>query len=227
MKVVRIVALVSYKYDEDYLADLKGNLDGLVDEVILRYDDDGSFWKHEGQYRKDMLAQAQRAGADYVIVIDPDERLERSARRKLRQLAEEHHGEKVLFELNFRELYAPNKYRVDGLWGRKSRVMLFPLRPDNVYSDAKLHAPRQPLNSDYTTIATGLNVYHLKHIEPQLRSHRKQIYNKLDPEGALNGDAGYDYLDDETGMELVRIPLGRGYAPRYRQYRIDPAIFDA
>jgi len=221
---MKIVAVASYRFDGDYVDDLKANVHGLADQVILRHDPDGALLRDEGRYRREMIESARQAGADWALVVDPDERFERRAVRRLRALAVQHAGEKVLFEVAFRELYTPRHYRVDGVWATKTRVVLFPLFDDNLYSDARLHTPRQPLNPEYRLIRTGLNLYHLKHIEPALRTHRKQLYNKLDPELRYNS-VGYDYLDDETGMQLERIGWRRGYRPRYRAYEMDPAIF--
>jgi len=222
---MKVVALVSYRYDEDYLEDLKKNLGGLVDEVIVRFDEKGDFWKDEGKYRRQMVRQAEEAGADYALVIDPDERLEKRAASRLRKMMRKNLGRKVLFNFHFRELYTPNRYRVDGIWDKKERVMVFPVRADNVFSKAKLHTPRQPMNDDYEWIQTGLNVYHLKHIKPELRKSRKEIYKKLDPDERWNGGVGYDYLDDETDVELAKIPSWRMYKPKYRDYKINKGIF--
>lgn len=221
----KVVAVVSYRFDKDYLEDLKKNISPLVDEVIVSYDIDGLLWKDEGKYRSEMIKKAEKAGADYVLVIDPDERLEKRAVKTIRKLIGKYDGQKVLFKFNYRELYQPNKYRIDGIWGRKERVMVFPLLPDNKYSTDKLHTPHQPINDDFKTIDTGLNVYHLKHIKAELRKNRKEIYNKLDPDHKYNGSAGYDYLDDETGMQLEKIKFSRRYLPKYRDYKVDEGLF--
>ena len=223
---MKVIATVSYKYDGDYLDDLKENIKDIADEVILKFDEKGIFLKNAGKYRAEMFRRAERAGADYILAIDPDERFEKGAARKIKKLLKKYYGQKVLFKFHFREMYTPNSYRVDGIWGGKEREMIFSVFPDNIYSDAKLHEPRYPINDDYKWIRTGLNVYHLKCIKPELRKHRKELYKKLDPESKWNGGTGYDYLDDETGIGLKKVPFWRMYKPKYRDYKIDERIFN-
>lgn len=223
-RMIRVIAIVSYKFDADLLADLQENLRGIADECIIRFDEHGELLLDEGRYRESMVREAEAAGADYVVSIDPDERFEKRTARKMQWLMRLHLGQRVLFEFNTRELYAPKKYRVDGIWGSKSRIMIFPIFADNIYSDAKLHSPHQPLNDGYRSVHTGLNLYHLKHIRPELRKNRRDTYVRLDPKLEFN-PPGYDYLDDETGMRLKKIPLWRRYSPKYRKYSMDPGIF--
>lgn len=222
---MKVIGLITYKYDKDYIEDLKSNLKGLVDEFIVKFDEHGDFWKHEGKYREDMVRQAEEQQADYVIVIDPDERLEKKAVKKLRRLMEQHLGKRVMYEFNFRELYTPNTYRVDGVWGSKERVMAFAVFADSKYSPRLLHAPREPMSEGFERIKTGWNVYHLKHIKPELRANRRDVYNALDPDKKFNAP-GYDYLNDEEGMELKKVPFARMYKPAYRDYTIDQAMFE-
>lgn len=224
-KKARVVAIVSYKYDKDLLSDLKSNLNGLVDDFLIKYDKNGDLMKHEGKYRRKMIESARSMGADWVVALDPDERFEKSSIKKIRQLVDKHLGEKMMFEFNFRELYTPREYRIDGIWGDKKRIAVFPVRDDNIFTDLKIHAPKNPLNNDYTIVKTGLNIYHFKHIRPDLRKQRRDLYTKLDPHSEAQ-DIGYDYLIDEEKMELESIPRGRDYAPVYRDYIIDKEIFN-
>lgn len=220
-----VVAVISYKYDADHLVDLQANIAGIADKCIIQFDTHGDLLRDEGRYREAMVRQAEAAGADYILSIDPDERLEKRAARRIRKLLRKHLGERVLFEFHVRELYTPTKYRVDGVWGRKSRFLIFPAFADNEYSSGRLHSPHQPINAGYRSIHTGLNLYHLKHISAELRRNRRDTYTALDPQARFN-PAGYDYLDDESGMVLRSIAGGRAYSPKYRQYQIDPGIFE-
>jgi hypothetical protein len=222
---LKVIAVISYKYDEDHLEDLSQNLSGLADEIIFIFDSNGDLLRNEGAYREGLVRKAEQGGADYMIAIDPDERFERRTAARMRKLMKKYRGQRVFFEFNYREMYSPKKYRFDGIWGTKTRIMIFPLFEDNVYSDARLHSPHQPLNTEYKSIHTGLNVYHLKHIRSDLRENRRDTYKSLDPTGKYN-PPGYDYLDDNTGLRLKRIGMRRSYLPRYRHYEIDPAIFD-
>lgn len=104
-------------------------------------------------------------------------------------------------------------------------MAVFPLLEDNVYSDADLHMPKQPLNAGYRTVDTGINIYHLKHINPALRAQRRDLYEHLDPNHQYQS-IGYDYLTDETGLSLSKIPWHRMYWPLYHEYHIDDEVFD-
>ncbi len=221
---MKIVAVTSYRFDKDYLNDYKKNLVGLVDDYIIEYDEQGVFFLDEGRQRKKLIDLASSKGADWVIVMDPDERLEQDAPKRLKELVNNLKGKKALIQVNLRELYTKKHYRVDGLWNQKKRIIAFPLLPDNIYSDNKLHPRRQPLNEDFKLVVTDINLYHLKQINPKLRKQRKDLYNKLDPQHIYQ-DIGYDYLDDETGLELQEIPVNRMYRPKYRKYKIDKEIF--
>lgn len=224
----KIIAVTNYRYDKDYLEDWKSNLSPLVDDYVTFYDEDGFFYKDEGESRKMQYRAAREKGADWVVVIDVDERIEKKGIKEIRRHIDEldkQSNRRVVFRFNFRELYTPNKYRIDGAWGSKKRCAVFRLQDDNIYSDAKLHTPREPQNEDVQIIDMNINIYHLKHIKPELRTHRKNVYNKLDPKH-VHQKMGYDYLDDETGITLKRIGLGRSYNPKYRDYKIDEKMFD-
>ena len=223
-----IIAATYYRFDQDYLDDYRRNLSTLVDDFLIVEDTAGELMKNEGAARQKLYAQALDLGGpgSWVVVLDPDERIEKRAVKRIRSLIDQHTHQKVILRLNFRECYTPTSYRVDGPWGQKARLPIFPLFEDNVYSDAVLHMPKQPMNDDFTVIDTGLNIYHLKHINPRLRTQRKVLYNKLDPNHLLNGGLNYDYLDDESGMVLQKIPWRRRYLPAYHEYAIDEGIFD-
>jgi len=221
---MRIIAITYYRFDKDYLDDYQENLSSLCDDFLLVEDSEGGFMYDEGKYRKRLIQRAKEMGADWVVALDPDERLEKTAGKKLRKAIGQVEEKKTMFRLNFRELYTPNAFRVDGDWGIKWRIPIFPLRDDNIFSDQKLHTPKQPLNTDYEIIETDLNIYHLKHIVPALRLQRTELYNRMDPNREYQS-IGYDYLSDETGLKLERIPFRRMYRPKYRDYQIDEGIF--
>jgi len=223
---MKIIAVTSYKFDKDYLEDWKRNLRTLVDDYLIIYDKEGDFFKDEGKYRQLQYKLAKEKGGEWVVVLDPDERFEKGAAKKIKDIIKRYgnNADRLVLKFNFRELYEPKKYRVDGVWGKKVRFAVFRLKNDNIYSDKQLHTPKEPQNSDVKIIETDLNIYHLKHIKPELRKNRKDIYNKLDPQHKFQG-IGYDYLDDETDMKLKGIAIGRGYCPKYRDYEIDERIF--
>lgn len=224
---MKIAGLTFFRFDKDYLEDWKRNLNPLCDGFIAIYDKDGGFMYDEGHYRQKLYQRAFDEGYNWAVVLDPDERIETRGAKRLRKIIKkiEQDDKKVMFKVAYRELYSPKCYRVDGIWGNKERICVFPLLDSNVYSDASLHMPKHPLNEDYEIIDSGINVYHLKHIDPRLRVQRRNLYNKLDPEHQFQ-EIGYDYLTDETDIQLEKIPLGRRYAPKYRHYLMDDALFD-
>lgn len=59
---------------------------------------------------------------------------------------------------------------------------------------------------------SGLNLYHLKMIDPARRSARRDPYSFLDPH-RRDQAIGYDYLADATGVQLEPIPPDRRYHP--------------
>lgn len=223
----KIVAITYYRYDEDYLEDYRRNLTPLCDDFLILKDEDGGLMHDEAAYRRKSYEMALSHGGGWAVVLDPDERLERRAAKQLKKMIAkaEYDQVPVIMNFHYRELYTPTAYRVDGIWGQKERFAVFPLLESNIYSDAKLHMPKQPLNDDYKIINTDLNIYHLKHINPALRIQRRDLYNALDPKHQYQ-NIGYDYLVDESTLKLRQVMPWRMYTPRYRDYKIDPAIFD-
>lgn len=215
---MKIVAIFSYRYDKVLVPDLLKNIEPLVDEVIS-YDDtkNTGTWFDERKVKMHLKRQAEVAGADWILEIDPDERFEKNALLKLRQLAEQNLGKKVIFEVKFRELYTPDRYRIDGIWGRKVRRSLYPVMPGQIYKDKDVNFSGFPINKDYKVIKTGLNLYHLKMIEPANRIARRDALQAADPTNKTQR-IGYDYLTDETSIKLEKIPAGREYTPEYNPW---------
>lgn len=105
------------------------------------------------------------------------------------------------------------KYRVDGVWGQKAQVRLFPLHKDQAYPVRAFHAPWSPIG--YRIRHSGLNLYHLKMITRERREMRRRLYNQLDPERRFQS-IGYDYLVDEDSAAFEDIPRGREYDPPHK-----------
>ncbi|MFP3914941.1 MAG: hypothetical protein ACLFWM_08695 [Actinomycetota bacterium] len=193
---MRIVAAFAYRYEPDWLVDqLRENLswvDGFA-ELDTRGRDD--VWMPRVERVRAVQAIARDQGADWVLALDPDERLEDGAETALRALAEMEHGR---YSLRMRELWTPSEYRVDGVWGQKWRKRFYRL--------GNRDEPRR----------VDLNIYHLKMIEPANRRERVRIHsahNHWDNRGR-----GFDYMLDEEGIVTETIPEGRGFTPPYRPY---------
>lgn len=216
----RIVAVFSFRYDAHLVPDLLENIAPLVDGWIS-WDDRASTQPFSGDpgRRQLLISAAHSAGAQWVLGVDPDERFERGVAACIRQMVLV--PGKVCWTFNLREMYGPQSYRVDGIWGAKKQKRLFPIFNSQFpitersgFSSAELHASWVPPN--YRQLDSKLNLYHLKMIDPARRIARRDIYNALDPTGRYQA-VGYDYLADETGAVFENIPAGREYLPPHRE----------
>lgn len=209
----KVVAVFSYRYDQHLVPDLIANLDPVVDGWIA-YDDrasDGIF-SSEPRRRLALIAAAHQAGADWVLAMDPDERLENAVAGRIGQLISG--SRQVAWGFRCREMYTPASYRVDGPWGQKMQHRLFGAYPPDRYRSKDLHGAWFPDDIGLRLRDSGLNLYHLKMIEPKRRVARRDLYNRLDPDRRLQ-QIGYDYLADEAGMILEAVPAGREYFPAH------------
>jgi len=209
----RIVAVFSYRYDAHLVLDLIANIDPVVDGWIA-YDDraaQGIFSSEPGR-RRALLAAAHEAGADWILAVDPDERLENAAADRIGMLTGG--SRRIAWGFHCREMYTPASYRVDGIWGRKMQHRLFSAYHPDRYRSKELHGAWFPEDIGFKLRNSGLNLYHLKMIEPKRRVARRDLYNRLDPERRLQ-EAGYDYLADDLGAVLETIAPGRGYSPAH------------
>lgn len=209
----KVVAVFSYRYDQHLVPDLIANLDPVVDGWIA-YDDrasDGIF-SSEPRRRLALIAAAHQAGADWVLAMDPDERLENAVAGRIGQMISG--SRQVAWGFRCREMYTPASYRVDGPWGQKMQHRLFGAYHPDRYRSKDLHGAWFPDDIGLRLKDSGLNLYHLKMIEPKRRAARRDLYNRLDPDRRLQ-QIGYDYLADEAGMILETVPAGREYFPAH------------
>ena len=210
----KLFAVFAFRYDEELVPDLLKNISGIVDDYIA-HDDRKSKkdWSHEGKIRNKLIKKARKAGADWVLCLDPDERLEDNAKSKIRKLINT--DQKVVYGFNFRELWTPKAYRIDGVWGNKKKFVLFPLLKGQKFMNLRAHSQWHPINQDYQHIETGINLYHLKNIDEKNRVARKNLFKSIDPDNKIQ-KIGYDYLADETNLRLEKIPRNRKYSPPYK-----------
>lgn len=209
----RLFAVFCFRHDAALVPELLDNLRDVVDDYVA-YDDRGSdvAWRHEGQRQRVALDRARDRGADWVLCVDPDERLESGAAPVVRQAIRT--DEPVVYGFPLRELWTPAAYRVDGVWGRKRKWALFPLRPGQHFADEFLHNRWAPIDEEYRRVMLDVNLYHLRMIDERRRAERRDFYKLVDPDRAYQS-IGYDYMTDETGLALEEIPAGRGYHPPY------------
>ena len=233
--MTRVLAVLQLRNEEQYLPGCLAHLREFVDGVVAL--DDGSLdataeilagdptvnvitkpatsdhrWDELGNKRA-LLERARELGADWVLACDADERLERRFLIALRTLIAQFAGLRIAIWC--RELWdRPDTYRVDGVWGtgNKLRTRLFPVPPVISYDhNTALHGGWEPdLTQRLPRRTLDYNFYHLKMIRRADRIARRDFYVQLDPESKLQA-MGYDYLTDETGLELRTIPADREY----------------
>lgn len=209
---MKIVAMFAYcERDKHFVAGALANL-SWVDDIVV-YDNSGKPY-NEREMRLEMKRQAIAKRADWILELDPDERFEKNASKIFREVTQT--KRKVVYRVNFRELYTPDSYRVDGIWGKKHRISLYPVYPGQKIKDKTFNMKTWPVTPDYERVALDVNLYHLKMIDPKARQDRVDWLKSIDPKSKTQA-IGYDYLADESGIELEKIPAGREYFPRYER----------
>lgn len=208
-----VLAIFSFRYDAHLVPDLLANIRPLVDGWVS-YDDRGAgdIFSDEPARRQALVVAAQQAGADWIMPIDPDERFERGLAEAMPELTAAQGL--VAYSFPVRELFTPDAYRVDGIWGRKRQSRLIRMPQQIAPSPMPLHSPWQAIAHGADLRVVDFNLYHLKMITPQRRMARRDLYKHLDPDRRFQS-MGYDYLSDESGMTLERIPEGRAYDPDF------------
>jgi hypothetical protein len=200
----RIIAAFAYRYEPDWLVDqLRENLSWVDGFAELDERGRSDLWSPRAQRNADLRAIALSMEPDWIYWTAPDERLEDRGARLLRLLSRR---APARYRLHLREMWTPDAYRVDGLWGAKGHTRFF--RPG---------VKRTKAPDPTTTI--NLNIYHLKMIDPANRAERARVHgiaNTWD-----NKARGFSYMLAESGLRLETIPEGRGYSPAYRPYLFD------
>jgi hypothetical protein len=218
-KKQKLIVVFSFRYDEQLVPDLLKNIEPFADDYIA-WDDrkNDLIWRHDGEANNRLTEEARAKKADWVLHIDADERFEKNAGRVIREIIKSR--KKVVYGFPFRELWTPHSYRVDGVWGKKAKYVLFPLLTGQKFMNTRVHSQVSPQNDDYERVLTNVNLYHFKMIDPKNRLDRMRLYKQLDPVNQFQS-IGYDYLNDESGLVLEEIAKGREYFPSYRaEYQI-------
>jgi glycosyltransferase involved in cell wall biosynthesis len=228
-----IACLFSVHNEEYYLPSFLGHVAPWVDAFIVVDDrstdrsgeilraepkvstiikiEDGEW--DEALNRQILLSKAQELGTEWVLSIDPDERLQLSFLEEIRRIAVTNKIDNVDYRLSMRELWNnPLTYRCDGIWGAKARTILFKLPEKLDFTVLKLlHGPWYPGRAAVQHLP--FSAYHLKMIKAKDRIGRWQRYKTLDPECKYQRD--YDYLIDESGLELRAVRRNESYDVRY------------
>ncbi len=162
--------------------------------------------------RRMLIEAAWNHGADWLLGIDADERVERSFRSRAEREIDraEALGADAMW-VDFKELWDPAHFRSDGIWGRKRKACLFRSSRDHVFDDRRVHSfwASVPEPEGGWPLA-DLRIYHLRMIDPADRVARAQRYERIDPDHVWQ-PIGYDYLLDETDLEVTAVEPERGY----------------
>lgn len=208
-----VLAAFSYRYDAHLVPDLLSNLAPVVHGWVALDDRASvSLYSSEPQRRRTLLAACRRLGAEWILSIDPDERLEDKAAARLPQLTAV--ATRPIWTLDLFELFAPGYYRADGIWGERQRQRLFPLTADIGVPDQVLHAAAFSYATPRPVRHADLALYHLRMMSPARRQLRRDLYAALDPERRMQ-KIGYDYLADDRSARLVPISPERHFFPQH------------
>ena len=230
---IRLVALLAcrdeMRFLPGYVANVGPQFDGIValddgstdgsaeylesrQEVIelLRVPHTRPAWDEPRNHAR-LVDAAIRAGADWAMSIDADERVEREFRPRAERVIER--GRllgRTGYSVRIRELWGSEEaYRADGIWNRKWPSRLFRPRAGVAVDEQPLHAPKVPRAAGWVPRA-DLLVYHLRSLAPEDRAARRRRYEELDPDSRYQPE-GYAYLTDESGLELRPVPSRRGF----------------
>lgn len=220
----RVAAAYSFRYEAHLVPALEQNLAPAVHLFLSCDDRDGDgILTSEPARRAALLEAALAAGVDWILIADPDERYEDRLAAEMARLTRT----TVIWTFRNREMYSPTTYRIDGLWGAKSRASLFPVLPGIRVDDHALHGRWFSYDGDVPLRESGLNFYHLRMITPERRRARRHLYAAADP-ARRSQRIGYDYLDDERHLRTERITISARYSPLHVEdgglWGPDPAV---
>jgi glycosyltransferase involved in cell wall biosynthesis len=235
-----VIVLLQARNEESFLPGWLANLEGVADGIIAL--DDGSEdataeilsahpntrkvirkpawtkWDERGNQIV-LVQEGRKLGASWFLCIDADERVDpRFAEQLPALLAAADEAGIDAFSFRLRELWGDRgHYRSDGLWGRKTRFRLFRNVLDHRRFDPRfLHRTWLPLeivlNIDRVGRGLEYNLYHLGMMRAEDRLARYARYKALDPSGRFQ-KIGYEYLLDESCIELTAIPPELDFVP--------------
>jgi hypothetical protein len=201
-----------------------GSTDGSTDfvaaqpsvlELIVKRTTEPHVWDERITHAA-VIRAALAFAPDWLIAVDADERLERRFRARVQdEIARPRLHRRLAYTVRVRELWdRPDRWRVDGIWGRKRQARLFQARRNPEIDPRPLHGHWAPLDARGRKgyAPADLIIYHLRMIHAADRERRRARYDALDPQHRWQS-IGYDYLTDETGLRLESLPPDRDYEP--------------
>ncbi len=199
-----------------------GSADGSADVLaarpevleVIRVPAERPEWDEVGNHRR-LVEAGVRHGADWLLSLDADERLERDFRARAERVIRR--GRLLglpAYALRLHDLWgSADRYRADGVWGNRWVARLFRARPGQELDRRALHARKVPASPRWMrgrVPHADLRIYHLRMIRPEDRQARRERYERLDPNCRWQPE-GYSYLTDETGLRLEPVPPDRGF----------------
>jgi glycosyltransferase involved in cell wall biosynthesis len=181
---------------------------------LLRNPPDRPCYDEPGGHRR-LVEAALRHGAEWIMSVDADERLERDFRSRTERVIRR--GRRLglqAFAVRTRDLWdSVGCYRNDGIWGHKNAHRLFRALADHQCDPRALHGAKTPLQAKVfgTIPLADLYFYHLRMVRREDREARRRRYELLDPDARYQPGIGYAYLTDQRGIRLRPVPAGRGY----------------
>jgi glycosyltransferase involved in cell wall biosynthesis len=188
-------------------------------ELLHRPSDAPTGWDEPGVHRA-LVAAAGRHGADWLVAVDADERMEEQFGARVRVEIARLEGRGIRASaVRIRELWdGPDRVRMDGAWGDKWHARLFAWRADHESDPRRLHGHWAPMNAmtHGGFPPSDVILYHLRMMHDDDRERRRTRYEAGDPLLEFQPQ-GYSHLTDTTGLELAGLPEGRGYLPLHRE----------
>ncbi len=181
---------------------------------LLRVPPNRPAWDEVGNHRA-LLDAALRHGAEWVVCVDADERLEFEFRNRAERVIRRGRRRGYsAYAVRIKELWdSKDGFRADGVWGHKAHARLFAARADHEFDLRPLHGIKAPLqarrNGQYPL--ADLNIYHLGMLLREDRVARRRRYELADPDRRWQA-IGYAHLTDEQGLSVKRLNPRRGYA---------------
>lgn len=199
-----------------------GSTDGSAEHLaahpavleVLSIDPSRPSWADVENHRR-LVAAALQHGAEWIVSVDADERLERDFRARAERVIRR--GARLGLDgyaVRFRELWDDDRHwRADGVWGAKTQARLFAARPDHAFDLRPFHGTKAPLQAARwgRVPVADLTIYHLGMVVPTDRAARRARYERLDPQAAAQPGLGYAYLTDERGLRRRRVGRRRGF----------------
>ncbi|APE43916.1 hypothetical protein BOO69_11225 [Sulfitobacter alexandrii] len=212
-----VIAAFSFRYDAHLVDGLLENIGPAIHGYVAWDDREADLldlFSEETSRQSALFNKARSLGADWIFAVDPDERFEDGLAYQIGPMTKDFGP--VLWTFECREMFSPDSYRTDGVWGLRQRIRLYPCLPG-------MEPQRQRFHGSWTRNALGLhqrqsrlNFYHLRMATPLRRKMRRDLYAKLDADRSSQ-PLGYDYLDDDRGQVLETIPADRSFSPAHTE----------